>query len=482
MRGPDPVWLPDRQMDVLLTLATRAGQLVSKEALAETVWRDVAVTDNSIVQAVSGLRQALGEATGGPVYIQTHVRRGYRFAAPVEQVAEVSTGASLDALLQGYRAFVDGRAALETLDRPGVARARAAFEEALRVEPGFAAAHIGLAHAFLLAFEATRVDAAPDGYLLSRANQHAREGCLLHPWSGDAWSILALVRHRSGEWREALAAARKATTLEPDDWRHSIRLAVVSWGEERLRAARRAYDLCPGLALGHWFAAGVFVARQRLDRALEELREGCAIQDAQQAAQTAVIVTLTDDGMQAAPVAPIAADSGASRFPAVGLHWLRGLVLAEFGDEEAALEAFAQELTFEDAAHIYAREAAANSWYASGAIYLRQGRTDEANAAFQQALARVPTHAIAAACLGRTRSVPVAAPPTDQGLEAVLSQAAALTLSGKTEAAGALVHCALTQAMPLSAGWVLPVDPVLRPLSRQAAWGPVLSELRARAL
>ncbi len=463
MRGPETVWLPDRQMDVLLTLAARAGQLVSKETLAETVWRDVAVTDNSIVQAVSGLRQALGDAPDGPGYIQTHVRQGYRFSAPVEQVQDGTTSASLDALLNGYRAFVDGRAALETLDRPGVARARQAFEEALRVEPGFAAAHIGLGHAFLLAFEATRVDAAPDSYLLSRASQHAREGCLLHPWSGDAWSILALVRHRCGEWREALAAGRKATTLEPDDWRHLIRLAVVSWGEERLRAARRACDLCPDLALGHWFAATVFVARQRLDRALEELRAGCAAQDGLQAARLA--------GGDVPP-----------RFPAAGLHWLRGLVLAASGDEEAALEAFAQELTFEDAAHIYAREAAANSWYATGAVYLRQGRLDEANAAFGQTLARVPTHAIAAACLGRHQQAGPVVTAADRGLEAVLARAATLTLGGNPEAAAAFVHCALPQALPTSAGWALPVDPVLRPLEHRSAWAPVLSELRARGL
>ena len=59
-RGPEAVWLPDRHMDVLVLLAANAGQLVPKEALFEGAWRDVAVGDNSIAQAITGLRKTLG--------------------------------------------------------------------------------------------------------------------------------------------------------------------------------------------------------------------------------------------------------------------------------------------------------------------------------------------------------------------------------------------------------------------------------------
>src|SRR2546430_9108078 len=47
----------------------------------------------------------------------------------------------------------------------------------------------------------------------------------------------------------AAAAARNATSLEPDDWRHYLSLAFVSWGEDRLRASHKVSKLCPGLAL-----------------------------------------------------------------------------------------------------------------------------------------------------------------------------------------------------------------------------------------
>ena len=47
-------------MDVLVLLAANASQIVPKEALFAGAWREVAVGDNSIAQAITGLRKALG--------------------------------------------------------------------------------------------------------------------------------------------------------------------------------------------------------------------------------------------------------------------------------------------------------------------------------------------------------------------------------------------------------------------------------------
>ena len=292
-------------MDVLVLLAANAGQIISNQALFEGAWRDTAVSDNSIAQAITGLRKALGTQPDGAPYIETVTRRGYRFLAPVERSDPSTSNMALVALLDPHRAFIDGRAAIETLDLRAVARARQAFEDALRAAPGLPAAHIGMASVYALTFESTRVDAAPDVAALQTADRHAREACRLDPSSGEAWSTLAFVLHRRGDGREAIAAAREAVRLEPDVWRHYLRLASVSWGDERLRAAHRVRKLCPGLALAYWFTATVFVARQAFDAALEALRTGCAAQDAQ------------------------CKETG--RFHMVGLHLLHGLVLAAQG-------------------------------------------------------------------------------------------------------------------------------------------------------
>ncbi len=456
-RDGEPVALPDRHVDILLLLASSAGRIIPKDALIEAGWKDVAVSDNSIEQAISGLRKTLGSQQDGTPYIETLARRGYRLAVPVERGQPRHSDAALDALLAPYRAFVEGRAALETLDRDAVSRARQAFEAALRTAPDYAAAHIGMANACVLAFESTRADIAPDIASLRDAARHAREGCRFDPASGEAWSTLAFVLHRSGDPREAIAAARKAVSIDPDDWRHYLRLAFVSWGEERLRAAHRVLTLCPGLALAYWFAATVFVARQAFEAALEELRAGCASQDAQRR------------------------ETG--RFNAVGLHLLHGLVLAAQGDPHGALEEFGRETAFETDGQLYARECSANTWYARGATLLHQGRRDEAKAAFHEALKRVPGHALAAVGAGAMSPLSDARALRQDAntVDTAIVKAAMLVLEGKHGEAASLCGEALAQAEPGPAGWLLAVDPLLNATAHHHAWAQALATLRDRA-
>jgi DNA-binding winged helix-turn-helix (wHTH) protein len=83
VRDTEVVQLSPKIIDLLLYLVARHSALVSKEDLFKALWPDVAVTDNALTQAVSELRQALGDDPSNPAYIQTVARRGYRFIAPV---------------------------------------------------------------------------------------------------------------------------------------------------------------------------------------------------------------------------------------------------------------------------------------------------------------------------------------------------------------------------------------------------------------
>src|SRR5262245_36663470 len=79
MREGQEVPLPPRVIGVLDVLTARPGQIVSKQELIETVWKDAFVSDTSLSEAISFLRQALGDDPQQPSYIQTIHRRGYRF-------------------------------------------------------------------------------------------------------------------------------------------------------------------------------------------------------------------------------------------------------------------------------------------------------------------------------------------------------------------------------------------------------------------
>jgi DNA-binding winged helix-turn-helix (wHTH) protein len=238
-RDDAPIPLLDRQVDILRLLVARAGEIVPKDDLIGAAWKDVSVSDNSLEKAMSILRLQLGPSPDGAPYIETHARRGYRFRVDVTSTVGRQSDDTLAALLQPYQVFLEGRAAIETLDAEAVRRARTAFEEVVASSPDYAPGHLGLANAHALLFDATRAHDTPDISALQAALHHAREACRLAADSGEVWATLAFVLSRTGQ-TDAVAAGRRATTLEPDNWRHHLRLAYASWGEARLRSAREA--------------------------------------------------------------------------------------------------------------------------------------------------------------------------------------------------------------------------------------------------
>ena len=84
VKGDAVVPVSPKVIDLLLYLVARPSVLVSKDELFKALWPDVAVTDNALTQAVSELRQSLGDDPSNPTYVQTVARRGYRFIAPVQ--------------------------------------------------------------------------------------------------------------------------------------------------------------------------------------------------------------------------------------------------------------------------------------------------------------------------------------------------------------------------------------------------------------
>jgi DNA-binding winged helix-turn-helix (wHTH) protein/Flp pilus assembly protein TadD len=86
-RDGQGVPLSPKIIDLLLYLAARPSTLITKDELFAALWPDVAVTDNALTQAVSELRQALGDDPARPRFVQTVARRGYRFIAAVESLS-----------------------------------------------------------------------------------------------------------------------------------------------------------------------------------------------------------------------------------------------------------------------------------------------------------------------------------------------------------------------------------------------------------
>jgi tetratricopeptide (TPR) repeat protein len=260
-----------------------------------------------------------------------------------------------------------------------------------------------------------------------------------------------------GRGEDARAALARAVSLEADNWRHHFRLALVSWGEARLRSARRTLALLPGLPLAHWLAATVYVARQSLDDAERELVLGIESMDAVKT-------------------------QGAPMFPGVALEWLLGLIHLSRGDEDGALGRFRNELAQEGQRHLYTRESCANAWYAIGAVHVKRGERDDARAAFRQAVGRVARHpaAVVLAALGEQAAL---RPDIEVGpsVDNAIGTAIHLAAAGHHDRAAQTMGQALSQAEPGSQVWWLPVEPMLRVVEHVPSWAHVLAQLRSRA-
>lgn len=82
--GDTVVQLRPKSFDVLLYLVRNPGRLVTKNELIESVWPDVAVTGNSLVQCIKEIREVLGD--DGRSMIETVAKRGYRFLPSVVEI------------------------------------------------------------------------------------------------------------------------------------------------------------------------------------------------------------------------------------------------------------------------------------------------------------------------------------------------------------------------------------------------------------
>jgi TolB-like protein/DNA-binding winged helix-turn-helix (wHTH) protein len=91
----ETVHLQPKVMKVLVCLARRAGQPLSKEELLNSVWAETFVGDDVLKRSISELRRVFGDDVQSPSVIQTIPKRGYRLVAPVQRVsAEVTLPAA----------------------------------------------------------------------------------------------------------------------------------------------------------------------------------------------------------------------------------------------------------------------------------------------------------------------------------------------------------------------------------------------------
>src|SRR5712692_3335834 len=82
-RGSQAISLTPKAFTVLRYLMARPDQLVTKEELLNAAWPGIYVSDAALKVCIRRIRQALGDFSHPPQYIETMHWRGYRFIGKI---------------------------------------------------------------------------------------------------------------------------------------------------------------------------------------------------------------------------------------------------------------------------------------------------------------------------------------------------------------------------------------------------------------
>jgi len=294
---------------VLDVLAERLGQLVSKDELIRAAWPDVIVTDDSLAQCVSDIRRALGPEGSG--LLRTVPRRGYLLSAGgaafasrpllpsmsrparaggLAVVSFLAAAGAWWALPRGGpevvadaadRPVAQAQALLDARDwrrREDNERARAMLEAVVAETPDHAAAWASLGLTYWL--EVQHLAWGGGRREMEQALEMVERAAALGG-SAEAHRLLAEMRLLAPfpELRsalDALASARAAVTIDPDDADNLAVLAQVLALTGRVRDAvpliEQARRLDPTPPDWHRQVAGLsYMLAGAPARAVEEL-------------------------------------------------------------------------------------------------------------------------------------------------------------------------------------------------------------------
>jgi hypothetical protein len=205
----------------------------------------------------------------------------------------------------------------------------------------------------------------------------------------------------------------------------------------------RCWCSCRKFPLAHWLAATVYVARQALDEAERELAAG-----------------LTSEFTR-------------TKFGAVALRWLRGLIHLARGDDQRARAEFEQELDGEGGGHMYANAARTRG--------TRLARCTSGKAAATRRL----SHSRARSTGSRIIRWRWPRSTATRSRKAIRRPSRLPRRSGWRSAAHIRLARGIGDALAVAdegnALWLLPVEPLLHVSARPELWAEPLVRLRSRA-
>ena len=178
-----------------------------------------------------------------------------------------------------YESYLKGRSILDTAySRADNEEAIAYFEQAIKRDPAFAPAYVGLADAYDRL--ATVFIGAPPGEVRPKVISSARKALELDPDLAQPHVLLADIYQEQWRWRDAEAEYKQALALKPND--AAAHLGYARWLlchdriDEALSWAHRGRELDPFTVTGNYVGQILFYGH-RSNEAVPELRSFLAV-------------------------------------------------------------------------------------------------------------------------------------------------------------------------------------------------------------
>lgn len=336
--GDRTLHVEPRVLDLLFFLVRNRDRVVSREELFESVWKTRFISESALSRCILQARKAVSSPASNDEAIKTFHRRGYRFVAAVEELPDVAapprSGASsvLDAGAEKLHAR-----AMQLLKKrvPGAMRsAIPLLQEAIELEPAYAAAYAALGECYL--FMGFLQQSAPASVYpkaiaaLDRATAldpalaeaHAARGFIesVYRWNPTVASEalttatrlaphLAIAHHRVGlhlltqrRFDEAEASLRHAAALDPLSpiFATACGLPAMGRGDPETASAiyRTIIESEPRFFPVHFYNGLALEAAGRVAEAVEELRFAVSVAEIETEAAPALAHALAQLGLE----------------------------------------------------------------------------------------------------------------------------------------------------------------------------------------
>lgn len=294
-RGDELVSISPKALVILILLVQKKGEIVSREELIETVWKDTFVEEGNINYTISLLRKIFENKD----LIKTVPRHGYRFTAEVREseknghpptlitvqhsqpsvqnrslrwlFALISAVLVLSLATYAYFSRFDNSANVSAsqpaqtseamqsylrgkmiLDKRSVEnreeKAIDEFQRAVMLDPTLAIAYAGLAEGFATSAVKTPYPKSRD--IVNKAKVAADKALALEPNLAEGYLVRGWIRRNADwDWAGAESDLRRSIELSPKSatahQRLAQTLAVIGRHDEALAESKIAFDLDP---------------------------------------------------------------------------------------------------------------------------------------------------------------------------------------------------------------------------------------------